>query len=283
LRSLAVILLLFRRSERALIHRTCLFASIRGWKKSMKSVDQNSVQSADNNAWRDFEWSPEMVVLPAGCFAMGENENDKFANDTERPRHFVTISDNIAIGKFPVTVAEFRAFDGRMQQTDAGDLPVVNVSWKQMTIVSGCLEKPGRSYRLPSEAAWEYACRGGTDWPFYRGDQLSPAEANYLYDENGQKIGRGKLTPYGCYPLNGFGIADLLGNVCGWMADYWHPNYNNAPSDGSPWVDSGEPAKRVIRGGAWDYLPRLLRCAWRDWLWQTARRDNVGFRVAVTL
>ena len=79
--------------------------------------------------WRDFEWAPEMVLLSSGQFAMGENENDKFANDTERPRHLVTIASKIAIGRFPVTVAEFRRFDNTIG--GPGDLPIVNVSWNQ--------------------------------------------------------------------------------------------------------------------------------------------------------
>lgn len=264
----------------------------------MKSADHNSSNPAalsvdparpsavkikpTGRSWRDFDWAPQMVVLPGGQFAMGENENDKFANDTERPRHLVTIASKIAIGRFPVTVAEFQRFDNTVG--GPGDLPMVNVSWNQANRYCAWLAgETERAYRLPTEAEWEYACRSGNNSPFYRGNELTIAEANYLYNEHGQKIGRGTLTAYGSYPPNGFGIADMLGNVCEWVADSWHPNYIGAPSDGSSWCDGVEPTKRVIRGGAWDYLPRLLRCSWRDWLWSTTGRDNVGFRVAVTL
>jgi formylglycine-generating enzyme required for sulfatase activity len=264
----------------------------------VKSADHNSPNSAalsvdsielatvtiepTSHSWRDFDWASQMVLLPNGQFAMGENENDKFANDTERPRHLVTISSKVAIGRFPVTAAEFRRFDSTVGKPS--DLPMVNVSWTQANDYCAWLAaETGSAYRLPTEAEWEYACRSGNDSPFYRGNELAIDEANYLYDEHGRKIGRGELTPYGCYPRNGFGIADMLGNVCEWVADSWHPNYVGAPSDGSCWCDGTEPAKRIIRGGAWDYLPRLLRCSWRDWLWQTTCRDNVGFRVAATL
>ena len=244
----------------------------------MKSVDHKLI----GGTWRDFDWAPQMVVLPSGQFAMGENENDKFANDTERPRHPVTISSKVAISRFPITEAEFRRFASTIGKSS--DLPVVNVSWNQASDYCAWLTaETGRAYRLPTEAEWEYGCRSGNNSPFYHGNELTIAEANYLYNEHGQKIGRGTLTAYGCYPPNGFGIADMLGNVCEWVADSWHPNYIGAPSDGSSWCDGVEPTKRVIRGGAWDYLPRLLRCSWRDWLWSTTGRDNVGFRVAVTL
>ncbi len=149
-----------------------------------------------------------MLLLPSGQFAMGENENDKFANDTERPRHLVTISNKIAIGRFPVTVAEFHRFDNMMG--GPGDLPMVNVSWNQASDYCAWLTaETGRAYRLPTEAEWEYACRSGNNSPFYHGNELTIAQANYLYNEHGQKIGRGTLTAYGCYPPNGFGIADM--------------------------------------------------------------------------
>jgi formylglycine-generating enzyme required for sulfatase activity len=250
----------------------------------VKSADQNSAvfPLAIGRVWRDLPVAPEMVVLPAGCFVMGENENDKFANDTERPRHRVMISAQLAMARFSVTNAQFRAFDSMVHGPD--DLPIVKVSWDQANDYCAWLtEQTDHTYRLPSEAEWEYACRSGNKWPFYRGTELTTAEANYLYDEDGRKVGPGKLTPFGCYPVNGFGIGDMLGNVCEWVGDCWHPNYVGAPTDGSSWCNGNESSRRVIRGGAWDYLPRLLRSSWRDWLWQTSRRDNVGFRVAITL
>jgi formylglycine-generating enzyme required for sulfatase activity len=96
-------------------------------------------------------------------------------------------------------------------------------------------------------------------------------------------VGLGHSTPVGSYGLNAFGLGDMHGNVCEWVSDCWRPNYQGAPSDGSPWLEAAETKRRVIRGGAWDYLPRLLRNTWRDSLLQTIRRDNVGFRVALTL
>lgn len=231
--------------------------------------------------FRDAETAPTMIQLPPGEFTMGENQGDKFANDTERPAHRVAISE-FAIGKFPVTVGEFRQFRKHHLATEADNLPVIRASWEDAVAYCEWLSrKTGRKYRLPTEAEWEFACRAGTRTPFSCGHELSPADANFLYDENGLRIGLGHRTPVGNYPANDFGLYDLHGNVCEWVADTWHPNYLGAPGDGSAWLTDGE-SQRVIRGGAWDYLPRLLRSSWRDWRYENQMADNIGFRVATS-
>ncbi len=116
--------------------------------------------------------------------------------------------------------------------------------------------------------------------PIACGDEITPEEANFLYTEYGQRVGVGTRTPVGAYTANAFGLRDLHGNVCEWTEDAWHPNYLGAPADGSAWIEGGCFSHRVLRGGAWDYLPRLLRSAWRDWLPADQSRDNLGFRVA---
>jgi formylglycine-generating enzyme required for sulfatase activity len=108
---------------------------------------------------------------------------------------------------------------------------------------------------------------------------MTPAAANFLLDENGTRIGLGHRTAVGSYPPNQFGLCDLHGNVCEWVEDTWHPNYHGAPADGTAWIGPGDD-RHVVRGGAWDYLPRLLRSAWRDWRPADYRADNLGFRVA---
>jgi formylglycine-generating enzyme required for sulfatase activity len=221
-----------------------------------------------------------MVDVPSGEFTMGENQGDKFANDTERPAHRVAIPANFALGRFPVTVCEFRKFYDDHTEEDDDVLPVVRVSWRDATEYCQWLsERTGRQYRLPSEAEWEYACRAGSQAPFACGNEISTADANFLYDENGARIGVGRRSAVGNFAPNGFGLHDMHGNVCEWVADTWHPNYSGAPVDGGPRTDSGD-LRRVIRGGAWDYLPRLLRSSWRDWRLTDQRTDNIGFRVA---
>jgi formylglycine-generating enzyme required for sulfatase activity len=228
--------------------------------------------------------APEVVALDAGDFLMGSSRRDKFANDTERPAHRVHFKRPFAVARFPVTVAEFREFRHDHATGEIESLPVVNVSWDDANAFCAWLTSgTGRSYRLPTEAEWEFACRAGTDGPFSTGDDITTDAANYLYSETGQRIGPGNRTSVGSYPANEFGLHDLHGNVCEWLEDVWHPNYRGAPDDGSAWVAGGDPARRVIRGGAWDYLPRLLRSSWRDSLLQLQRQDNVGFRVAADL
>ncbi len=223
---------------------------------------------------------PACLVVPRGRFEMGENADDRFADDTERPRHRVTIPWPFGIGVFPVTVGEFHAFAGGDFAEDEADLPVVRVSWEDASGYCAWLsDETGNSWRLPSEAEWEYACRAGSSQPFSFGSDITTEQANFLYRESGVRSGLGHRTGPGRHLSNAFGLFDMHGNVCEWVADLWHPNYAGAPSDGSPWLDGGAAGRRVIRGGAWDYLPRLLRSSWRDSLPETARRDNTGFRV----
>jgi formylglycine-generating enzyme required for sulfatase activity len=233
-------------------------------------------------AWRDGELFPEMIDLPLGLFAMGEHADDKFATDIERPAHRVEIAHPIALGRFPVTVAELAEFTGAAFAEADAALPAAGVSWEDAVAYGEWLSQlAGHCYRLPSEAEWEYACRAGKTTAFPNGDILSPADANYFYDEHGMKVGPGHRTPVGAYPPNAFGLHDMIGNVCEWVSDAWHPTFREAPIEGESWEAGAESrGLRVIRGGAWDYLPRLLRSAWRDFLHQQTRRDNVGFRVA---
>ena len=225
---------------------------------------------------------PAMVELPVGEFIMGENEGDKFANDTERPAHAVKLSGPFALGKFPVTIGEFQKFKNDYSIQDDDALPVVRVSWKEAVAYCEWLsEQTGREYRLPSEAEWEYACRAGSQTPFSCGDEISPSDANFLYDENGTRVGLGHRTLVGHFAANRFGLCDMHGNVCEWVADSWHSDYLGASADGIAWIVVGDE-RRVIRGGAWDYLPRLLRSSWRDWRPVDQRADNIGFRVATS-
>jgi formylglycine-generating enzyme required for sulfatase activity len=220
---------------------------------------------------------PQPRLIPADEFVMGESEADKFANDTERPRHVVRIA-AFRLAAFPVTNAEFRRHVPGFAADEPADWPAVNVSWREAVAYCAWLgDTTGETVRLPSEAEWEYACRAGAVTPFHSGAEITPAEANFLFDENGLRIGRGTRTPAGTFAPNAFGLESMHGNICEWCADTWHPSYHGAPADGSAWM--GAETRRVIRGGAWDYLPRLLRSSWRDALPETTRRDNVGFRI----
>ena len=228
--------------------------------------------------------SPEMVTLPGGSFWMGESANDKFATDTERPRHLVTFHRNFAIGKAPVTIGDYRLFAPHHEPGEPADWPVANVSWDDAEAYCTWLcAATGEAYRLPSEAEWEYACRAGTQTCFSTGSDLALSDANFLYSEQGERVGRGRRSAVGSYSPNAYGLHDLHGNVCEFTKDTWHFDLNGAPLDGRARVAGRWPELRVIRGGAWDYLPRLLRSAWRDAIPRNQSRDNVGFRLALTL
>jgi len=236
----------------------------------------------DASAWRDDPRAPWMIAIRAGEFTMGASRDDKFANDTERPAHRVSVA-AFALGRFPVAVGEYRAFCAGHAPGDDAELPVVGVRWNDARDYCEWLSAvSGRRYRLPSEAEWEFACRAGSAEPFAFGKEITPREANFFYGESGARIGRGARTKCGEFPANQFGLHDLHGNVCEWMEDAWHANYSDAPCDGSAWIYGGDAKLRVIRGGAWDHLPRLLRSAWRDGLDANRRRDNLGFRVATS-
>lgn len=213
------------------------------------------------------------VRVPAGEFEMGGSESDKYVSGVELPRQRVTITRSFAMSATPVTEREWSAFaPGDFSVSRASSKPVVGVSFQQAADYARWLSEntPGNRYRLPSEVEWEYACRGGVDSLFPWGNGISVTDANYFYDERGTPVGPGQSTPVKSYPANPFGLFDMLGNVCEWTASPWSARLDGADVD---------PSRRVIRGGAWDHLPRLLRSSWRDWAPVEARYDNLGFRL----
>ncbi len=221
-----------------------------------------------------------MVPVPPGRFLMGGMADDKFVSEVELPAREVEVQNGFLISETPVTRDQWIAVMGRIPVGNEPDLPgsvpVVCVSFPD---VGAFCRELGERWRLPSEAEWEYACRAGSRTVFPHGSNVSPEDANYLYDELGVEIGKGGLMPVGSYGRNGFGLQDMIGNVCEWVADAWHPGYTGAPGGAAPWVADGRPGCRVIRGGGWDHLPRVLRASWRDWAPERARWDNLGFRV----
>ncbi|MCA1856281.1 bifunctional serine/threonine-protein kinase/formylglycine-generating enzyme family protein [Massilia oculi] len=251
---------------------------------------------------------PSLVLIPTGRFQMGSHEHErKIAMaagsqqkwlERETPPHWVGIERPFALGRYPVTVGEWRVFaeatgweptgevDWRapgFPQTDAH--PVVGVTWhdaqRYLEWLSGAT---GKRYRLPSEAEWEYACRAGTRTAFSFGDSIGPHQANYDagFSYNGGPRGpsRRGTTPSGMFPPNPWGLYDMHGNVWEWVQDVVHESYQGAPLDGSAWDSGGDPARRILRGGCWLYNPRYLRSALRNGFSSVLSNDIVGFRVA---
>jgi formylglycine-generating enzyme required for sulfatase activity len=250
---------------------------------------------------------PSLVLIPTGRFQMGSHEHErKIAMaagaqkkwlDRETPQRWVGIERPFALGRFPVTVGEWRNFvqatgwepsgevnwaEPAFAQTDAH--PVIGVNWHDaQQYLAWLSEATGKRYRLPSEAEWEYACRAGTRTAFSFGDTIDSSQANYdgSFSYNGGPVGvcRRGTTPSGMYPPNPWGLYDMHGNVWEWVQDTVHEHYDGAPLDGSAWEEGGDPGRRILRGGSWMYNPRYLRSALRNGFSSVLSNDIVGFRV----
>jgi formylglycine-generating enzyme required for sulfatase activity len=191
----------------------------------------------------------------------------------------------------------------------AANLPITGVYWDEAMSKAppGAHEfcdrlsrDPGRKYRLPAEAEWEYACRAGTQTPFYFGQTITTDLANYrgtdrgnaneqwfwsgAYDLGPKGIYRDEITPVDTFPPNAFGLYDMHGNVSEWCLDAWHGDYRDAPVDGSAWIVGGDD-NVVTRGGDFDNFPAYCRSASRKL--QTPERYSryctIGFRVVCEL
>ena len=246
----------------------------------------------------------QMILIPAGSFIMGAEEEELEGRDRERPTHLVTISKPFFMGRYPITQAQWRAVaqlpqEGKELKLEpsrfkgSDKLPVEQVSWYDAVEFCARLTRlTGKIYRLPSEAEWEYACRAGTKTPFHFGETISTDLANYNgADEESGAYGRGekgeyreKTTEVDSFDnANEFGLSDMHGNVLEWCADPWHNNYDNAPNDGSVWDENNNDNRYqnylenidtllnlhrntsiVLRGGSWDYNPNNCRSASRS-------------------
>ena len=243
-------------------------------------------------SFKDCVDCPEMVTIPAGAFTMGSPATELYRGAEEQ--HRVTIAAPFALGKYEVTFAQWDACVvdggcGGYKPDDHGwghgNQPVVDVSWDDaQTYIAWLSQKTGKPYRLPSEAEWEYAARGGATTPFAFGPTISSAEANYDgttgYGDGPKGVNRQKAMPVGSFPANAFGVHDMHGNVWEWVDDCWSEEYTAAtPANGAPFRN-GNCSGRVMRGGSWEDYPGDIRAAARvgsntdDLSWSD------GFRVA---
>ena len=268
----------------------------------------------------------DMVSIPAGSFTMGSPSEEPERQPNEGPQHHVTLA-SFFIGAFPVTQAQwtavvlahpgriYRDLDPKPSFFRDIDLPVESITWNEAE--EFCLRLAaitGRSYRLPSEAEWEYACRAGTTTPFNFGLTITPELANYCgaggaicgesdgrsiasdvyyglkYDSGAYGHGpagifRGTTTRPGTFPPNRFGLYDMHGNVWEYCLDKETANYADAPLDSSPYLSGPADSLRMLRGGSWSHNPAICRSAYRDSIapgdpgWQ----GRIGLRVVCTL
>lgn len=269
-------------------------------------------------------FEPEMVFVQGGTFFMGSS-----LKDNEKPIHQVTLKD-FYIAKYPVTVAEFQEFiETTNYKTDAHRIgtsfimtagewkekagvnwrfdvkgerrpdneynhPVIHISWNDaMAYCDWLSNETGKNYRLPSEAEWEFAARGGNkskDFIYAGSDALD--EVGWFWENSGNKKIAGnwefkklfenncRTHPVGQKKANELGIYDMSGNVWEWCADVWHANYDGAPIDGSAWMSGGDQARRVVRGGSWFINDSYCRVSFRLRDSADLRNNYVGFRLA---
>jgi formylglycine-generating enzyme required for sulfatase activity len=220
---------------------------------------------------------PEMVVIPNGSFRMGSE-----SADDEQPLHEVKVK-RFAIGKTPVTMGEWQEIMGpkvsafHPSSFHAAQCPVDSISWiDAQDFIHRLNEKTGKNFRLPSEAEWEYACRGGTNSRYCGSD--NPSAIAWFGGKTGEEI-----HPVATKQPNAYGVYDMNGNVSQWVEDWYHDDYQNAPTDGSAWISSKEQPYRVQRGG--DLFSRTsdLRYSARFWQDPNSRSSGNGFRLAMTL
>jgi formylglycine-generating enzyme required for sulfatase activity len=239
----------------------------------------------------------EMVAVSSGRFLMGATDGEKYSALREGPQHLVDVQP-FFMGKYPVTQAQWgavaalpkvnRDLDAHPSHFKGDRLPVESVSWlNAMEFCDRLSNLTGVSYRLPSEAEWEYACRAGSNTPFAYGETLTSQVANYgsEYAYAAEPVGdyRQATTPVGQFVPNALGLSDMHGNVWEWCADRWHETYAGAPSDGKAWLKGGNADWRSLRGGGWSDYPSRSRSAQRSGYPAEGLNRIIGFRVCTAL
>ena len=272
---------------------------------------------------------PEMVVLPHGGFTMGSPDEEAGRQDNEGPRHDVVFQRGLALARNETTVGEFQQFvkatgyrslatrrgrstvyderGGAMSEHSGVDwrrdhagnpagptLPVVHVAFEDAeAYVAWLSAQTGERYRLPSEAEFEYALRGGRSEAFAWGAGAPARVVGNLTGDGdqsrlkrrwsnaiaGYSDGHWGPAPVRSFPAEAFGTFDLVGNVSEWVQDCWHDSYRRAPADGTAWVNPG-CEHRVIRGASWASTLDRARSAYRQSTPATTTHARLGLRVA---
>ncbi len=272
--------------------------------------------------------APSMVVVPTGSFRMGAPDSEEGHQDDETPQHDVAIAKGFAMARSAITVGQFREFvkasgyqpdsaklggasvydegtgamrddsgagwqDDYVGKTADSRLPVVNISWADAKAYADWLsQRTGKTYRLPSEAEFEYALRAGTTTRYWWGDgaptgrvenltgssDRSPSGRRWSNAFAGYRDGFWGPAPVMSFSPNPYGLYDMGGNVSEWVQDCWHDSYLRAPRDGSAWINPG-CSVRVVRGGSWGSSPDQVRSAYRQGADASVRSGRVGFRV----
>ncbi|MEH2303573.1 MAG: SUMF1/EgtB/PvdO family nonheme iron enzyme [Nostoc sp.] len=226
----------------------------------------------------------EMVQIPGGKFTMGSPPGEAQRESDESPQHQLTV-EGFFMGKYEITQVQYQAIMGNNPSNFKGEKrPVERVSWDDaVEFCQKLSQKTGKTYRLPSEAEWEYACRAGTKTPFYFGETITTDLVNYNGDYPYGSAPKGEYRQQtidvGKFPPNSFGLYDMHGNVYEWCQDVYNHNYQGAPKNGSAWLTGKHNNMMLLRGGSWFNDGVNCRSAYRYWLARAIRYFNVGFRM----
>jgi formylglycine-generating enzyme required for sulfatase activity len=233
---------------------------------------------APGTSFKDCPECPEMVVVPAGSYMMG-SANPK-APLYEKPQHRVMFARAFAIGKYEVTQAEWSAMKmENLSGYPGAQRPVDGATWEEaQEFVRRLSMRTGKQYRLPTEAEWEYAARGGTVTEYISNNDPGQLSLYAWYKVNSNKT----TQTVGGKQANGFGLHDVFGNVYEWMQDCYVDHHFGAPTDGSA-VPEQPNCPRVVKGGSYFSSAATLRPADRGRYVANRGDVTLGFRVAVTL
>lgn len=252
-------------------------------------IDTIDVGSGDNNVAISLARKvlnipvPTMVTIAGGRFQMGSDNGES----NEKPVHTVNIK-SFRMSKSEITFTQWDAcvnaggcsYRPHDEGWSRGDRPVINVSYKDITgeFIPWLNKATGDSYRLPSEAEWEYAARSGRTSRYSWGYTINCSQARYGY-LSGECKKRQNTDRVNSFLANSFGLNDMHGNVWEWTQDCWNVSYSAAPSHGEAW-NKGDCSQRVLRGGSWLSRPDALRSAYRFRNSTSVRNNDLGFRLA---
>ena len=248
------------------------------------TAEQAHVRTPSAPPFKECTDCPEMVLVPAGKFVMGSPRDGPVE---EHPPHEVTIARAFAVSKFELTFDEWDAcvahgdcdVDKEAHDWGRGRQPVINVSWDDAQRYVAWLSRiTGKTYRLLTEAEWEYAARGGKQTTYSWGDEIGTNNANCA--SCGSEWDSKSSAAVGSFAANAFGLYDMHGNVWEWVEDCYDDNYDGAPTDGS--ARTGAECDRAVRGGSWLAGPQYIRSASRSGIQPSLRDRSIGFRVART-